>query len=108
LLKHQRRFLKIEGEAERLAYRYLTKLDKVLKGNKLTKSGREVSRVVDEVQRYVSDGRFYFKQKSYLTAVVAASYAEGLLDCLKLLGLVEFTWSEECVNHEGEEEIEQE
>jgi FAD synthetase len=83
-------------------------LDKVLKGNKLTKSGREVSRVVDEVQRYVSDGRFYFKQKSYLTAVVAASYAEGLLDCLKLLGLVEFTWSGECVNHEGEEEIEQE
>lgn len=83
-------------------------MDKVLKGNKLTKSGREVSRVVDEVQRYVSDGRFYFKQKSYLTAVVAASYAEGLLDCLKLLGLVEFTWSGECVNHEGEEEIEQE
>lgn len=60
------------------------------------------------MQRYVSDGRFYFKQKSYLTAVVAASYAEGLLDCLKLLGLVEFTWSGECVNHEGEEEIEQE
>jgi FAD synthetase len=108
LLKHHRRFLKVVGEAEQLAQRYLTKLDKVLKGNKLTKSGREVSRVVDEVQRYVSDGRFYFNQKSYLTSVVAASYAEGLLDCLKLLGLVEFTWSEECVNHEGEEEIEQE
>ena len=106
MLKHQRRSLKIEDEAKRLAQRYLTKLDKILKRNKLTKSGLEASRVVDEVQRYVSDGRFYFKQKSYLTSVVAASYAEGLLDCLKLLGLVEFTWSEEGVNHE--EEIKQE
>jgi FAD synthetase len=106
LLKHQRRFSKIEGEAERLAHHYLTKMNKVLKGNKLTKSSQEVSRVVDEVQRYVRDGHFYFKQKSYLTAVVAASYAEGLLDCLKLLGLVEFSWREESVNHKGEEEIE--
>ena len=108
MLKHQRRFSKIEAEAEQLAKRYLTNLDKVLKENKLTKSSREVSKVVDEVKRYVSDSRFYFKQKSYLTSVVAASYAEGLLDCLKLLGLVEFTWSKGCINHEGERELEQE
>ena len=97
--------MKIEDETGHLARQYLTKLDKVLKENKLNKSDREVSRVVDEVQRYVSDGHFYLKQESYLTALVAASYAEGLLDCLKLLGLVEFTWSEDRVNHEREEEI---
>jgi len=65
-------------------------LDKALNG--LTFKGGGVERVVEEARRYLSDSRYYFDRGAYLTALAAVSYAEGLLDSLRLLGLAEFEW----------------
>ena len=76
-----------------LALRYLDNLERTL--SRFQSIGSDVLSVVEEARRYLHDGRYYFKKKSYLTALVAASYAEGLLDCLKLLGLADVSWSNE-------------
>ena len=83
----------MDNEAKILAERYVSKLMKVLDG--VTIGGGKTSHVVDEARRYLSDGRFYLSKGSYLSALAAASYAEGLLDSLRILGLAEFTWPEE-------------
>ena len=50
--------------------------------------------VVTHAKRYYDDA-FHFKAKDLIvTALISLSYAEGLLDALKLLGLVEFSWSD--------------
>ncbi len=61
----------------------------------LTQKGGMASKVIEEASRYLCDSRFFFDKRSYLAALAAASYAEGLLDSLRLLGLTEFKWPEE-------------
>jgi FAD synthetase len=51
-----------------------------------------VEEVIEEARRYLSDSRYYLGKAAYLTALAAASYAEGLLDSLRILGLIEFEW----------------
>jgi FAD synthetase len=80
-------------DAELLAEQYLAKLSHIL--DTLPSNSKKVSHVVEEAKRYFSDGRFYLKNRSFLPALAAASYAEGLLDSLRILGLVEFSWPEE-------------
>ncbi|MEM2123014.1 MAG: DUF357 domain-containing protein [Candidatus Bathyarchaeia archaeon] len=72
----------------------MSKLDKVLRDLALKEVGRGVDEVIEEARRYLSDSRYYLEKEAYLTALAAASYAEGLLDSLKILGLAEFEWSE--------------
>jgi len=54
--------------------------------------GAEYSRLVDAARRYLSDARYYLDSGDCETALVAASYAEGLIDSLKYLGVVEAKW----------------
>lgn len=69
-------------------------MDKALNGL-ILKGEDDVERVVEEARRYLSDSRYYLGREAYLTALAAVSYAEGLLDSLRLLGLAEFEWPEE-------------
>lgn len=48
--------------------------------------------LLDAVNRYVEDAEYYLSIGDSETALVAASYAEGLLDALKYLGLEEPKW----------------
>ncbi|MFQ5762346.1 MAG: DUF357 domain-containing protein [Candidatus Bathyarchaeia archaeon] len=58
----------------------------------------EPREVIDLAFRYVEDGK-YFKEKGDLTtALISLSYAEGLLDTLRILNIVSFTWVEKQVN----------
>ena len=51
--------------------------------------------VVESARRYLDDSRFYRKQGRLETSLASVSYCEGLLDALRLLGVVEFSWPEE-------------
>ncbi|MEM3608425.1 MAG: DUF357 domain-containing protein [Candidatus Bathyarchaeia archaeon] len=82
----------IEGEAARLARIYISKLDKALNDLKVRDEEGGVGEVVEEARRYLSDSRYYLEGEAYLAALAAASYAEGLLDSLRMLGLAEFEW----------------
>ena len=51
--------------------------------------------VVESARRYLDDSRFYREEGRLETSLASVSYCEGLLDALRLLGVVEFSWPEE-------------
>ena len=52
----------------------------------------KVTEVIEYAKRYLSDAKFYGEKQQYETGLVSVAYCEGMLDALRLLGLVEFTW----------------
>ena len=53
---------------------------------------RGLSRLLDAVKRYLGDADHFIKKGDCETALVAVSYAEGLLDALGYLGILEIPW----------------
>lgn len=78
-------------ECESRVRRYLAGLEAALEsvGRRL---GEGYSRLVDAARRYAEDARYYLSSGDCETALAAASYAEGLLDSLKYLGVLEPEW----------------
>jgi hypothetical protein len=77
------------------AKKYIVSIEKVLSGMEFT-SGQAVDEehvrsVIDAVHSYAEDARYYLQDQPS-TALTAISYAEGLLDALRFLGLAKFTW----------------
>jgi len=64
--------------------------------------GAETSNVIEEAKRYLEDAKYYRDKKRFKTALASVAYCEGLLDALRLLALVEFTWpTENKAKHSG-------
>ncbi|MEB3861327.1 MAG: cytidylyltransferase family protein [Desulfurococcales archaeon] len=59
---------------------------------RLGELGPGLERLVDAAERYAGDAEYYLNSGDPLTALAAASYAEGLIDALKYLGVVEPEW----------------
>ena len=49
-----------------------------------------VDYVLEMVRGYVKDARHYAERKKHVTSLACVSYAEGLLDAIKFLELVDF------------------
>lgn len=54
-----------------------------------------VRSLLDAASRYADDAEYYLSKGDLITALAAASYAEGLIDALKYLGLTEPSWPQE-------------
>lgn len=52
----------------------------------------KIREIIDCAKRYLSDAKFYREKKQFETGLAAVAYCEGMLDALRLLGMVEFTW----------------
>ena len=48
--------------------------------------------VIDAANRYLTDAKYYLNTGKKATALASVSYAEGLLDALKIMGFVTFEW----------------
>ena len=48
--------------------------------------------VFDWAKRYLEDAKYYQKEGKLETSLTSVAYCEGLLDALRLLGAVEFSW----------------
>ncbi|MFN3803719.1 MAG: DUF357 domain-containing protein [Pyrobaculum sp.] len=48
--------------------------------------------VVDLAHAYLKDAKYYYSTGDRETALATVSYAEGLLDALKMVGVVDFVW----------------
>lgn len=57
-----------------------------------TNGNREVSELIELAEAYLKDTLHYFKIGDYETALATISYAEGLLDALRILKLSEVNW----------------
>ena len=82
---------------EERARRYISNVREALKHLDVGKLSREhpnikIESLVDAVRRYIEDAEYYAGLGDYETALAAASYAEGLLDALKYLGVEEPKW----------------
>jgi len=80
------------------ARKYITSVETVLNGIEISKTTsnineRSVRSVITAARSYVEDAKHYLEERPS-TALAAVSYAEGLLDALKLLGVAKFTWPE--------------
>lgn len=74
---------------ERLA-KYLATFRESLRTLKVIDSSS--SRVVELALSYFSDSRYYFEKGDCITGLVTISYAEGILDALRLLNIIEWNW----------------
>jgi FAD synthetase len=52
----------------------------------------EAKTVFDWAKRYLEDAKYYQKERKLETSLASVAYCEGLLDALRLLGAVEFSW----------------
>jgi len=84
------------GELDRLIEKYTAGCRKVIeelqaKGLPRTVTLEDVKALTRHAANYLDDGEYYQTERK-ATALASVSYAEGILDALKLLGLVEFEW----------------
>ncbi|MEM3615532.1 MAG: DUF357 domain-containing protein, partial [Candidatus Methanomethylicia archaeon] len=57
-----------------------------------SRDNKKINEILDLCERYYNDSIFYFEKNDYFTSLTCISYAEGLLDCLRLLNIIEFEW----------------
>jgi len=68
-------------------------LDEVKGGLKeVSNLNLDFNRLIDTVQRYLEDARYFIDKKDCASALIASSYAEGLLDSLRYLNILEVPW----------------
>jgi diphthine synthase len=72
--------------------KYIANVESALGGLELLDRSSEVRAVLDLVERYLDDSRKFLSGGRGFESLAAVSYAEGLLDCLRLLGEVKFSW----------------
>lgn len=53
---------------------------------------KEAETVFDWAKRYLQDAKYYQEKGKLEISLTSVAYCEGLLDALRLLGAVEFTW----------------
>lgn len=81
---------------EEKAKAYLVSIEKVLGEMEFIKIPSDIDEdrvrnIVDQAHSYTEDAKYYLRERPS-TALAAISYAEGLLDAVRFLGLVRFTW----------------
>ena len=52
----------------------------------------KVENVIETAKRYLEDAKYYQRKSKLETSLASVAYCEGLLDALRLLGAVEFSW----------------
>lgn len=55
-------------------------------------NGEEAKTVFDWAKRYLEDAKYYQEKGKLETSLTSVAYCEGLVDALRLLGAVEFSW----------------
>ena len=82
---------------EELVTKYISGADRVIKEIKempenVHLNEVEAETVFDWAKRYLEDAKYYQKEGKLETSLTSVAYCEGLLDALRLLGAVEFSW----------------
>jgi hypothetical protein len=82
---------------EVLVSKYIASTEKVLKGMQRNKgtinvTEENVAKILGYVTDYLEDAKYYKAQKKFETSLTSVAYCEGLLDALRLLGVVKFEW----------------
>lgn len=87
---------RIDGKLDDLIEKYTKSCQKALDELSMGTFPRnveeaEVKDLIEQAERYLSDAMYYSGERRE-TALASVCYSEGILDALRLLGLVEFDW----------------
>jgi FAD synthetase len=52
----------------------------------------KIENVIETAKRYLDDAKYYQIRSKFETSLASVTYCEGLLDALRLLGAVRFSW----------------
>ena len=52
----------------------------------------KVESVIETAKGYLEDAKYYQRKSKLETSLASVAYCEGLLDALRLLGVVKFSW----------------
>ena len=52
----------------------------------------DVAQIVDLALRYLRDSEYYLEKLDCITGLITISYAEGLMDALRMMGAIEWQW----------------
>jgi hypothetical protein len=52
----------------------------------------DVRKVIESAKTYLEDAKYYRDKRKLAVGLTSVAYCEGLLDALKLLGVVRFEW----------------
>ncbi len=80
-----------------LSSRYIQKTSHVLKELKFAERPLSIDKpqvevITEEAKRYARDAKYYLDGNRLETSLASIAYCEGLLDALRMLGLVKFSW----------------
>jgi diphthine synthase len=86
----------LKPELDRLIEKYIAICLRVRETMKMTPPStplttEQILGLLDHVDHYLADAEYYRAEKKP-TALTSVSYAEGILDALKLLGIADFQW----------------
>lgn len=82
---------------EELVSKYIRNTERVFKEMRITQGSvlideDKIRTVIETAKRYLEDAKYYQDEKKVETGLASVAYSEGLLDALRLLGAVEFSW----------------
>jgi FAD synthetase len=82
---------------EEMVLRYIRNTERVFGELKLSSSStcveeEKIEGVIETAKRYLEDAKYYQRINKLETGLASVAYCEGLLDALRLLGAVEFSW----------------
>ncbi|MEM2110519.1 MAG: DUF357 domain-containing protein [Candidatus Bathyarchaeia archaeon] len=82
---------------EELALKYIQKTEKAFENLKIARNPLninedQIKEVIAEAKRYLADAKYYLCNRKLETSLVSVAYSEGLLDALRMLNFVEFSW----------------
>ncbi|MEM0313913.1 MAG: DUF357 domain-containing protein [Candidatus Bathyarchaeia archaeon] len=82
---------------EELVSKYIASAEQVLSELRISEvpslPSRELTmHVVDLAKGYLHDAKYYKEEKRFEVSLASVAYCEGLLDALRILGLVKFEW----------------
>jgi hypothetical protein len=83
--------------AETLASKYISSAEEVLQRLKLEEMQTTVEfslvrQVIDACVDYLRDAKYFREEGKFNISLTSVAYCEGLLDALRMLGVVKFEW----------------
>ena len=74
--------------------KYISSVERVLNELKIkNECSKNVFEVLELAKQYFEDAKHFYSRGEFRTGLIAISYCEGLLDALRILGYIEFSWS---------------
>ena len=83
--------------AKNLAAKYIESAESVFREVQLAKNEvkigeNKIEEIISWAKNYLEDAKYYEEKKKFGISLTSIAYCEGLLDALKLIGVVNFQW----------------